>query len=294
MNIWQYPVGYCHIFINFVVHIMSVNVSIVTYHTEESELRKCIDALLGESSVETIYIIDNSSMSYISEICKEYGDKVLYTAHPNTGYGDAHNVAIRKSIESSSEYHLVINSDVYFTVGTLDACIKYMDQHSNTAQLIPHTIYPDGREQHVIHPLPTPFDMLLRGFLPESWFKKRRRKYTLADRDPKTVINAPYHHGCFMLLRTEALIESGLFDPRFFMYPEDIDLTRRIHRKHLTVYYPEATIIHAHRAESKTSLKMRKIHIINMLKYFMKWGFFFDSERRNMNKTLFKSLSPNK
>lgn len=270
---------------------MSIGVSIVTYHTEASELRKCLECLISEKSVDSIHVIDNSSMDYISDICAIYGNKVIYTAHPNTGYGDAHNVAIKRSMTSGIKYHLVINSDVYFEAGTLDTCVRYMDENSNVAQLIPHTIYPDGREQYVIHPLPTPFDMILRGFLPESWFKKRRQRYQMANRDPAAVIDAPYHHGCFMLLRTDALKDSGLFDPRFFMYPEDIDLTRRIHRNHRTVYFPSATIVHAHHADSKRSWRMCKIHIINMLRYFRKWGFFFDSERRRMNRTLFDSLS---
>lgn len=270
--------------------MMSVDVSIVTYNTEESELRKCLDCLMAETSSGTVHVIDNSSMPYIADICREYGGRVTYTPHPNTGYGDAHNTAIRKSMESCAGYHLVINSDVYFNAGTLDACVRYMEQNPDVAQLIPHTVYPDGSEQYVIHPLPTPFDMLLRGFLPESWFKKRRRRYQLRDRDNTAIVNAPYHHGCFMLLRTSALTRTGIFDPRYFMYPEDIDLTRRIHRLYRTVYYPHATIIHAHRAESKKSWKMRRIHIVNMLRYFRKWGFFFDKDRRHTNRELFHSI----
>lgn len=269
---------------------MIADVSIVTYHTEESELRKCLDTLVAETSVGIIHVIDNSSMPYIADICNEYNGRVTYTGHPNTGYGDAHNVAIRRTIASGTKYHLVINSDVYFNAGTLDACVKYMDENHDVAQLIPHTIYPDGSEQYVIHPLPTPFDMLLRGFLPVSWFKKRRSRYLLLDRDPEAIVNAPYHHGCFMLLRTSALDSTGIFDPRYFMYPEDIDLTRRIHRSYRTVYYPHATIIHAHRAESKKSWKMRRIHIVNMLRYFCKWGFFFDKERQCFNRSLFDSI----
>ncbi|MDE6854024.1 MAG: glycosyltransferase [Muribaculaceae bacterium] len=267
-----------------------VDVSIVTYHTDESELRKCLDVLLAETTVRRVHVVDNSSMQYIAVLCAECGDRVTYTPHPNTGYGDAHNVAIRQSIMSGATYHLVINSDVYFNAGALDVCVEYMNSHADVAQLIPHTVYPDGREQYVIHPLPTPFDMALRGFLPEKWFASRRRRYILADRDPDATVNAPYHHGCFMLLRVSALTESGLFDPRFFMYPEDIDLTRRLHRRYRTVYYPGTTIVHAHRAESKTSWKMRKVHVVNMLRYFRKWGFFFDSERRRMNRELFRSL----
>ncbi|MDE6929030.1 MAG: glycosyltransferase [Muribaculaceae bacterium] len=274
------------------VFIMKLHASIVTYHTDCAELRKCIDSLLADSgAVGRVYVVDNSSSESTAAVCAEYSGIVKYIPHPNTGYGDAHNVALHQSIEAGTVLHLVINSDVYFRPGTLTACVAYMADNPEVVQLIPHTVYPDGSEQYVIHPLPTPLDMFMRGFLPESWLKRRRRRYQLRDRDPKATINAPYHHGCFMLLRTAAVARVGLFDPRFFMYPEDIDLTRRMHRIGRTVYWPGAEIVHAHRAESKRSGRMRRIHITNMLRYFRKWGFFFDPERRQVNRRLMKEYN---
>ena len=268
---------------------MKLHASIVTYHTDSGELRKCIDSLLADNGlVDRIYVVDNSSSDSTRRLCSGYGSVLEYIPHPNTGYGDAHNVAIRRSIDAGTDLHLVINSDVYFKPGTLSGCVRHMEAEPDVVQLIPHTIYPDGSEQYVIHPLPTPLDMLMRGFLPENWLKKRRRRYQLRDRDPEMTVDAPYHHGCFMLLRTDAVRKAGLFDPRFFMYPEDIDLTRRMHRLGHTVYWPHATIVHAHRAESKRSARMRRIHIVNMMRYFRKWGFFFDSERRHVNRRLMK------
>ena len=271
---------------------MKLQASIVTYHTDSAELRKCIGALIAEAVVDRIYVVDNSRCASTRSLCAAFGPSVEYIPHDNTGYGDAHNEAIRRSIAAGADLHLVINSDVYFDKGNLAACVRYMADRPDVVQLIPHTTYPDGREQYVIHPLPTPLDMLMRGFLPECMLRKRRRRYQLRDRDPQAVIDAPYHHGCFMLMRTDALSEAGLFDPRFFMYPEDIDLTRRMHRLGRTIYWPGADIVHAHRAESKHSGRMRRIHIVNMLRYFRKWGFFFDSERRRTNKALFRNIRP--
>lgn len=94
-----------------------------------------------------------------------------------------------------------------------------------------------------------------------------------------------------MLLRVSALREIGLFDERFFMYPEDIDFTRRMHEKYKTIYFPGASIIHDHRAASRKNSRMLKIHAENMLRYFRKWGFFFDRNRRVTNLAFRKELS---
>ena len=75
-----------------------------------------------------------------------------------------------------------------------------------------------------------------------------------------------------MFFRISVLQQIGLFDERFFMYPEDIDITRRIHEKYKTIFYPDVSIIHAHAAASRSNAKMLKIHIINIIKYFRKTG----------------------
>lgn len=268
---------------------MKTNASIVTYRTDSDELRKCLRSLSASGDIATVYIVDNSSSAATEAVAAEF-EGVEYIPHPNTGYGDAHNVALRKSLDAGADFHLVINSDVYFGGDVLPRCLGYMAEHQECVQLIPHTVFPDGRRQYVCHPLPTPFDMLMRGFLPKSWFRGRRRRYDLADFALDRPLDVPYHHGCFMLLRCSALRECGLFDPRYFMYPEDIDLTRRMHRHGETVYFPGATIVHAHRAESKKSWRMRKVHIVNMLRYFRKWGFFIDAERRRENRRLYDSM----
>ena len=85
-----------------------------------------------------------------------------------------------------------------------------------------------------------------------------------------------------------------MFDERFFMYPEDIDITRRMHSKYRTMYWPNVSVVHAHRAASYKSTRMLKIHIVNMVKYFNKWGWFFDSERRKVNREILKETNYSK
>ena len=101
----------------------------------------------------------------------------------------------------------------------------------------------------------------------------------------------PYLSGCFMLLRQSSLREVGLFDERFFMYPEDVDLTRRIAEHYETVFFPEVSVVHEHGRASHKSVKMFFIHAYNLCKYFNKWGWIHDPIRKRLNKKTLDQFS---
>ena len=74
------------------------------------------------------------------------------------------------------------------------------------------------------------------------------------------------------------------------MYPEDIDITRRIHRRWRTLYWPGTDIIHQHAAASRRNPRMFAIHLINMARYFNKWGWLRDEERDLFNSRLLNDI----
>lgn len=258
--------------------------SIVTYKTPDDELRGCLESLSG-SGVSEVYVIDNSGSQATHRLCNDF-PQVRYISSANIGYGAAHNIAMRRSLDAGKGYHLVLNPDVLFAPTSVRALVDYMESNRDVGMVQPKIVNPDGLLQYTVRRLPTPFDVFIRRFLPKSWFAGRRMRYELRNVDHEKPFNVPYHQGSFMLLRCGALKETGLFDERFFMYPEDIDLTRRIHEKYRTMYSPLATVVHAHRAESYHNRRMTWIHIKNMILYFNKWGWIFDKKRSEFNRRL--------
>lgn len=265
-----------------------ITVSIVTYKTDTEELKKCL-ASLNSPLVKKIYNVDNSRQQCIADFCKEQ-EKVEYIPSENVGYGAAHNKAIRNALEIGTKYHLVLNSDVYFEPSVLERITEYMDSCEDVAMVQPNIVYPNGEMQYTCRLLPTPANLIFRRFLPKKMVDGMNYRYMLKMFDHKTELNVPYHQGSFMFFRLECFKKVGLFDERFFMYPEDIDITRRMHKYYRTMFWPGVTVIHAHRAASYKSKKMLKIHMWNMIKYFTKWGWIFDSERSKWNKELLKEL----
>lgn len=266
-----------------------ITASIVLYKNTLEECHSILDCLLA-SPIEKIYLVDHSGNDSLS-VLSSYSPKIEYIQHKNSGYGSGHNVAIKKAIASKSKYHLITNSDILFEKETIPAIVRYLESNPDIAHVMPKVYYPDGRVQFVCKLLPTPFDMIARGFIPERFIKRSQNLFTLSFSNYTVPINAPYLSGCFMFVRTSVLEEVGGFDERYFMHAEDIDLTRRIHAKYKTVMYPSASIIHNHAATHKHSWNAKKVIMANTIKYFNKWGWFFDKQRKQLNEQVLQELA---
>jgi hypothetical protein len=260
-----------------------INISIVLYKHSPESLAPLIDSILKIKKLGTLYLVDNSPLP-----CGEFNiPKVQYLfTGTNRGYGAGHNIALRKSLKAGISYHLVLNPDIEIKAQVVEELLEYMENNPDTGQLMPSVVYPDGSRQFLCKLLPAPSDLLFRRFLPTAWTRKRMHHFEMRATGYSQVMEVPYLSGCFMLLRTSALTVTGLFDERFFMYPEDIDLTRRIHRNYKTIFYPFVTVVHHHEQSSYTNVRMLLIHIVNLIRYFNKWGWYFDSEREQINKRI--------
>jgi GT2 family glycosyltransferase len=107
---------------------------------------------------------------------------------------------------------------------------------------------PAGERQYLCKRYPSLWVLFLRGFAPafvRARFSTAIESYEMRDipaDHPFAPI--PLASGCFMLLRTELFERLGGFDPRFFMYFEDYDLSLRIGREASVAYVPGARIVH--------------------------------------------------
>ena len=205
------------------------------------------------------------------------------------GYGKAHNIAIRKSIKENAKYHVVMNPDIYFEKGVIEKLYEYMESNQEVGLAMPKVLYFNGDVQYLAKLLPTPFDLFLRRFVPFNFLKeKRSEKYELRFTGYNDIMEVPFLSGCFMFLRVKVLKEVGLFDENFFMYLEDIDLSRRIHQKYKTIFYPKVNVYHEYEKGSYKSLKLLIYHVRSAIYYFNKWGWIFDKERKKINDNILK------
>jgi len=259
-----------------------INVSIVLYNNNLEKVKPLIDILKKSRAVNRIFLIDNSHKTQQGfenlDVTYIFNDK-------NVGYGRGHNIAFKQTIcDNDAAYHLAINADIAFEPQILDEIVGYMQENQDVGSLMPKVFYPNGKIQYLCRLLPDPMDLIIRRFLPKSMMKSRVERLEMRNTDYNHIINVPHISGCFMMLRTDILKKIGLFDERYFLYLEDIDLTRRIQHTSRTIFYPKVSIMHEHRQGSYSSFRLLIVHIISAIRYFNKWGWWFkDKERKAIN-----------
>lgn len=266
---------------------VKLSASIVLYNHSYQVISGLIDNVLKISADIKLFIIDNSEVDKISSFIQDSRIEYIFN-NKNLGYGKAHNKALSASI-NYYDYHLVLNPDIEFEPDAILNMMVYLNQRPNIGLLMPKVLYEDRQIQYLCKMLPTPFDLIMRRFIPgflKSIFENRLQQYELKHKDYNQIMEVPNLSGCFMLMRCSALITVGFFDERFFMYLEDTDLSRRINEYYQTVYYPKVSIIHHFEKGSYKSFKLLKYHISSAFKYFGKYGWYFDTVRDTINSTM--------
>jgi N-acetylglucosaminyl-diphospho-decaprenol L-rhamnosyltransferase len=79
--------------------------------------------------------------------------------------------------------------------------------------------------------------------------------------------------GACMFLRRGALKGENIFDERFFLYFEDVDLCFRMRKEGWKVtYYPEAVMVHSHARQSAGGFfnRAKWEHFKSLIKFYLK------------------------
>ena len=94
-----------------------LNVSIVLYKHRVSDISPLVKILQNSGLVSEIFLIDNSPNE--NKGFEELNVKYIFNNN-NLGYGRAHNIALRKSINTNIPYHLVVNLVYDFLIDQFD------------------------------------------------------------------------------------------------------------------------------------------------------------------------------
>ena len=269
-----------------------LSVSLVLYCNEVDELRTVLECTLKSKLVGKIYLVDNSPTNDLRSFKKIDEYRIVYLfQNKNLGFGRGHNRAILRSKNEGYTYHLILNPDIEFKGKVLEKLHDYMEMNSNCGMVTPKVFYKNGDLQHLCKKIPSASEMFGKRLPIKALQERINKNLELHHFKYNKVLNVPYLSGCFMFCRMASFEKVGMFDNRYFMYMEDLDLSRRFHEFYETIFFPEVNVIHGFRGESRVNIKLLIALIFSAIKYFNKFGWLYDKERVAFNKKLSMSIS---
>lgn len=226
---------------------MKLSIVIVNYNVKEF-LTQCLDSIFKSQTQYDyeVIIVDNSSKdSGRDEICATFKHITWVDNLENVGFGRANNQGFSLA---KGTYTLILNPDTVLQEDTIEKCVSYLIAHPEVGGLGIKGI--DGSGQFLPESkraLPTPLVALWKITGLSSIFPKSSvfARYHLGHLSPQENHEVDILVGCFMMVPTELLLSIGGFDPQYFMYGEDIDLSYELQKTgHKNIYFSESQIIH--------------------------------------------------
>ncbi len=264
-----------------------LGIIIVNWNTRDY-LRRCLSSVFaseGDLSYRVV-VVDNGSEDGSAEMVAEaFPQAELISGHGNVGYPKGNNLGLRAlgyadepgcTAPDAPRYALLLNPDTELPPRALADMVAYMDAHPQVGVAGPRLVLPDGS-----------LDLACRRSIPtvevSFWhvtkmgklFPKSRRfaRYNLTFLDENEEAEVGSVVGAFMMIRREAIDQTGLLDETFFMYGEDLDWCKRIGEAGWKVmYYPGVEVLHVKRAASRQS-KRAKLEFVRAFLIFYRKHF---------------------
>ncbi len=262
---------------------MDLSIIIVNYKSKE-KLKNCLHSI-EKSNTENInfeiIVVDNNSGDDLSFLIKDFSRLILIKSEKNLGMGGGNNLGIK---HSKGKYVLISNPDIVFQKDCIKNLFNFLKNNSSVALVGPKLLNPDKSLQYSCARFPKIYLPILRRTAIGNFFRNYLDKHFLKNEDYEKTKEVDWLLGACFLVREEEMFlkENKLFDERFFMYFEDVDLCRRINKiAKKVIYLPEAVAVHDHlRSSAKYPWylaifkdKLAREHIISWWRYFLKWKF---------------------
>jgi N-acetylglucosaminyl-diphospho-decaprenol L-rhamnosyltransferase len=219
---------------------------IVVAYKSRDEIRACLASLprdLDGRRVEVV-VVDNSAGAdgSVEEMVRgEYPDVGYVGPGQNLGFGRANNLGFARTC---GEYVLFLNPDTICNEAALRHCLARCERDQRIGLISPRLVQADGT-----------MDLACRRSIPTLWDGFCRAS-GLAARFPNRALFAGYNlthlpldgtyevgaiNGAFMLgprrVFDAVAVNSAVFDPKFFMYGDDLDLCIRVARAGWKIVY---------------------------------------------------------
>jgi len=271
--------------------------AIIVCFGDPRPLYNCLESLLTRCRVRpsAVLLVDNNPpprrlrAEALPPAFREIGGEIVVPGE-NVGFGRGVNLACARV---RTGYALVINPDLVLEPDALETLFHTLARDPRVAVVGP-ALYNEGAERPETPRRRSPGlggDLLGLSGLGRLLAPSGRGRKLRAVRPPEGGEGSPgsdareaspsesgplecsFLSGACLLLRMEAFTGVGGFDPRFFLYYEDADLCRRLHRAGWKLLLlPAARARHAHGASFSDPVSRQAASLRGALLYHRKYG----------------------
>jgi GT2 family glycosyltransferase len=162
---------------------------------------------------EVIVVDDASGDDTIARVAESYPAVAAIQLERNLGFGGAVNAGFEAA---NAPYLAAVNNDVHVDWDTLAAVAAHLDSEPAAGAASPGLVGAKGERQRV-------------GFgFPRAFYRKLLGRRHRPPQQPTSPYPVDYAKGACVLFRRTALEQVGLFDQQYWMFAEEIDLSKRL------------------------------------------------------------------
>lgn len=221
-----------------------VDIIVVNWNAAELALQ-AVAPYLNYSSPQlscNVIIVDNASSDNSLLLFKDKVHNVIVN-HENAGFGKACNQAFAGS---EADYILLLNPDTISKPEVLEKLVEFLEKNPSYAIAGPAQVNEYSQVIKTCGRFPGFATALFEVFgLSKTFPKVFTPAPIMTDWDHSESKEVDHVMGSYMLIRKSILDEVGFMDERYFVYMEDLDLSKRISDAGLKAFYNhEVSIFH--------------------------------------------------
>ena len=213
-----------------------VGVILVNYFGA-GDTAQCLGSLRRSDESVKVVLVDNSPNDPdLEKVLRDYPEVHLINAPENLGFGKGNNLGIDWVLSNTDcEYIFILNNDATVKPDTVTHLMQAMKQHPEAGIVAPRIVFAENP------------DVLWYGGGEVDWKRGGGRvPGVMGSANAPLAMQARYvsfASGCAMIFRRKVLEQLGGFDPRFFMYEEDLELSLRVQESGWKVWYDSMAMV---------------------------------------------------
>src|SRR3989440_11881678 len=221
--------------------------ALVVSRNSKDDLLRCLKTFFASADVpvEAIVVDNDSSDGSAAAVTDDFPQATVLVQSKNLGYGRAANIGLERC---QGRFILLLSPEVVLDPQSVGRLADFLLTRPDAGAVGPRMTLPDGRlDPDARRAFPIPSTLFYQTVGLSKLFPKSPRfgRFNMGHLPESDVHEMDAGTAACLMLRRPALDRVGFFDPRYFMFGEDLDLCYRLKLGGCKIFYvPSASATH--------------------------------------------------